>query len=783
MRKWLAAALLLTWSLLVPGAALAEGQAVTMTATAGYDGLGKSGRWVPVQAIITNKGAELEGTLRFEVTEDMGAGKSTGVYEHAVVVPAGATKRISLLMPADMRGLATLKLIVGPETAAEAVPVAELTGDLLLGVLGVEPADLKGLGSMQIGVRTMRMAVLDAAILPADPLGLESLDAILLDQFTWTELPEVQRQAIQGWVEHGGALVLAGGPEARRLEGMAPWIPFHLKGVETVNLEGVGQAPVASLDLQAWEVTRRLGDRPIAARYRKGAGTVHLLTFDPSLEPFASWTGLRPLMAELFATSGQVTPANMMGKGGPMGPKAAMIMTDGLTQFPVRAMPSLKGLLYLLAGYALIAGPVHLLLLRRFRRAGWALLTIPFIAAAGAGTAWSFTKLNGLSDVTANTLTVIEGQPGATSYRVQSLAGFFLPPGASHSVALGDALLQPGFSPHMYMPGMQGPPPDTKLTVELGRTAALKPQERWGMRTVVASAIVPGSGTVEGAVVLNGQRAEGRLTSRLPFGLKDAVIISGGSFQQLGNIDRDAAVDVSLNLFTNAQELGNPHLLAEMVNRTLQINNMGPSGPTPEQYEMMRRQRMAWGAVNTVSWLQAAQQPPVVLVGWTDHEVLPLTVDGRKASSGTMGLYVQPIPHAYPSADFAVQHGFIRPSLVQMEGGTPMLMPGWNMAQHSNAVVQFEIPPQLVARVTDMEVKAPVLHRGPSGKFPLQLSLYRWTDGTWQRLDAPDGTASLAAPGFVGPDGQVRLQLTKTTEEAMPLAVPSLSVRGKAVQP
>lgn len=762
---------------------------VTMQAEAGFDGKAKMGAWVPVTVTVKNDGAEFEGALGFEVRSNLGPGAHTGIYRYPLVVPAGAAKRVELLVPYDMSTRQIeIELWKGEERLAAAAPALEISRDILVGVLGAEPADLPFLAGRQAGDRAVRLIRLDPATMPTEMRVLENLDAVLLDRFTYSELPEPQRKSLEAWVEHGGTLLLSAGPEAKRLEGVAPWAPLSLKSVDSVALTGVGQATLARFDLAGnagWRVTQRIGTEPVAAAYKKGMGSIHLLMFDPALEPFAGWQGTPDLLMTMLPTMRDPSNGGMGGMGGGPNGKAAMVMVDALNQFPLRDVPSARGLVWLLAGYAVLIGPVHFLLLRGFKKVGWALLTLPILAMAGGAGAWAYTRQAHGVDSLANSISVIEAQPGSSTLKVQSLVGFFMPPASSHKVTMGNAVLSPVAVPFMFFQQTPGSTTtEVRTTFENVHTAALGPRDDWAMYALSAEGTAPVSGTVEGTLKVDSDHMAGTLTSKLPFKLTGAVVASGSSFQRLGDLNPGDTAEVSLMQSAFNVQYGGDNPLAEVLARANEFRGFTGPTPTAEEYAQMRRSQMAWVTSNAISWIRSPDKPPVVLVGWAEYQALPITVDGRKADTTAIALYVQPLTSTVSHGDFTLPASWTQPRSAAYNGqvGVINMTMGWNLAKGDNVVLEFGIDESLKDRVTDIELRMPALARGQNGAYPVAFAFYRWADGAW--VDVPEeleGASPADDAAFVGPGGAVRVKVTQMIEERVPLAVPGLMVRGRGV--
>ncbi len=778
----LAAALL--GPLVTPLSAATAGSGLTFTLEAGFEGRAKSGQWIPVTATVVNEGQEWSGRLQFTTVTEIGPNRHGSNYRFPLVVPAGATKQISFYMPAEIANMPAVQLVADDGVVAEAVPQVQMTWEALVGVLGVEPADLPTLAGLQLGQRTVRLIRLTGERLPDEPLALQSLDAILLDRLAWAELPAPRQQALQTWVEHGGTLILGGGPEIHRLEPLYPWLGISAPALAERAVTGVGTASLITVSEKAWLVTRREGDSPLVYSQTRGAGEIHLLAFDPALEPFASWQGLPGLMAQVLHRSAELTTTPISG---PPATKIGINVGDLIRQMPIKEVPSTRRLLIILGVYALVMGPVHLLLLRGLRRLGWALLTLPLLSLAGAGTTYAYMKANVAADVSAISLGVIEGQPGGHSLAVRSLTGFYLPPGSSHTAEIGGALLSSVPALPLPTPGIPYKPATGRSVIDQGRSVRLEPLNEWLMRSVVAEGTQPVAGTVDGAILVDGQYITGRVTNRLPFTLKGAAIMAGPNFQELGDLAPGASVDVSVVLPAFSGGMGwGANRVGEVLGRMADPGMIGPDGLTAEQQQRVRRQQLAWALTGALPWADALEQPKVLIAGWLETAGLPVLIDGQEVEPTAESLYVQRMTYGYSDGAFQLSADLVPGRLIDSTVGTNQPVQwGWGMAKNMSATLEHVVPIEIIDRVTGMEWRIPILEKGPaSEEDPFQVSAFRWRDQSWVKQPfAPEGFKLSPADGFLSPDGRVRIRLDKLNDATLVLGAPGLSVSGEEAAP
>jgi hypothetical protein len=68
----------------------------------------------------------------------------------------------------------------------------------------------------------------------------------------------------------------------------------------------------------------------------------------------------------------------------------------------------------------------------------------------------------------------------------------------------------------------------------------------------------------------------------------------------------------------------------------------------------------------------------------------------------------------------------------------------------------------------------------PGGQNPVAISLFRWDNSTWNKLE---NDAVVTDKSFISPAGTVRAKVTQVAFERMPFGQPGLTVRGRGVAP
>jgi hypothetical protein len=520
-------------------------------------------------------------------------------YEARLSLAGGTSKQLTLYVLAGPPGQGVLaRAQTGPgrvlAQARAQLPVAfGLTAPAVLVVTDNPPA---------VPVLTKLVAPTGAqpqlqymapSALPALAAALGAFRAVTIDQADTSTLSPAQGQALEGYVDAGGTLVVAGGLGWRGAVAGLPagLLPGHPTGtVGAMALPGLaslmgtapvpGPVPVDRIDVSGGAAeTMTQGTAPLVLEQDRGSGHVVLLAFDPSAAPLATWAGAPALLSRLFAPAyrsggydtslpyaegGGVFPVAPSGAppsvvaslGGNFDSGAALmspgtavnVLTGYLGQAPALARPPAVGFLALLLfGYIFVVGIVLVAVVSRARRRVLVWAVVPALAIAAVLTA-SVTGIGGGSSPVVQEVRVAQLPPGGHLAQVVSMGLVQLPHGGSRRIELSSLpteVQQQADGLTLIGPGLVGNlAAGAGAHVSIGQghaqgttsiTVSGPPRSRGGWS---ASGTVDLAGSVAARTVENGDLLSGTVHNDLGVRLLDAqvVVASGGASAQLGTL-------------------------------------------------------------------------------------------------------------------------------------------------------------------------------------------------------------------------------------------------------
>lgn len=189
---------------------------VTMEVTYGYDNSAKGGRFIPVYITCTNSGDQIfDGEVRFLSIE---SDQSLYRYDYPITINPEDQYEKHVDLPLGIYNDQIFVSIVDNNKEIILKKRLKLNinqdfAELFVGVLSDSADQLQYLNRVGINYSLLKTKVfnLDEKTFPQDEIGLNLLDVILVSDYDMGQLSELQLQALNDWVEHGGLLLLGTG--------------------------------------------------------------------------------------------------------------------------------------------------------------------------------------------------------------------------------------------------------------------------------------------------------------------------------------------------------------------------------------------------------------------------------------------------------------------------------------------------------------------------------------------------------------------------------------------
>lgn len=746
-KRGLLAILLFVLALSIGHPVAAQELHITWSAEPLLGGAFKYGEWLPVRVTLANDGPD----RRVEVRTTITSGEGQATYIRPVELPHAARKQVTLYVrPNSFSRYVTLRLFDGEqELGKRVVEVQPLSAwTLFVGVVADRVVPLPDVAAALEGPqREMKHVRFAAQELPDRAAGLRSLDALVLNDVDTSRLTPAQQQALAGWVQLGGRLIIGGGTgAAQTLAGLPdPLRPVRVRDTRSVpTLAGLaslangtpirvpGPFVVAEAEPRAGaEVVAEQEGLPLVVQRRLGDGVVIFVALDLGRSPFGEWGGAAAFWKRLVVDEHSLFPEgppDMSRRDWEAGP-----MLSALTSLPSLELPAVRWVLLLLLVYILLVGPLNYLVLRRRRRLEWAWVTIPLLTLAFSGLSYGIGYGLRGGEVILNALSIVEiPAPDSPTAQVRTYVGLFSPTKRAYSLQIpGDLLAGPLGT---RFGGPWGPPVrGGRITVVQDAPTTVRDLtvNQWSMQTFMAEGAVEAPVHLEAALRYENGRLVGAVANTGTEPLRDAVVVFRNDFTRLGDLAPGERKEVTLPLATDGQRTGPP--LSFRLFRE-QFERPGPGGL---DREVRVKQQMLNATLDAPVKSMAPREVGPLLLAWMDASPVPVAVEGTpQVRALGFSLLLVRVPLRFDERVAGLPPGLIPAQMVDAQGsfGTCQGSEGIGYSLgNGTLVLKFNLPPEL----HDYAIERLTLVLTTNGNWwqPPETALYDAATQEWVPLE------------------------------------------------
>jgi len=407
---------------------------------------------------------------------------------------------------------------------------------------------------------------------------MENFDFLIISRYDTSLLDKTQLSVLEEWVETGGLLVTTTGISWQKVyRGLPESLkPFSVTRVEDAITEDILEKftgrDAAGINLKLAKGNHGLKyidysedytdpgnqnifsddyiivgehDNPIAIHYRKGTGSVIVLTFDPTVEPFASWHHKTAFMESVFKYTDTGIEDRFYDYGNGFYRRYAnsggTYIQDIATDVPYDSMPP-YGLMFIILGiYVILAGPVLYLVLKRKDRRDLAWVLIPALSVVFLAGMYIFGFKTRLNSAIVNTVSLIETESGSDKAYVSSVMGAFNNRRGTITIEYdsGNGIYSPFIERENYYRYYRGTA-DNQIAAKYTVGDRVKYEQYnvalWTPKTLYAQKTIPFDGNILKNIQVKDGSIKGVIENTTPYDLLDAVLVIGNSIVRIGDI-------------------------------------------------------------------------------------------------------------------------------------------------------------------------------------------------------------------------------------------------------
>lgn len=442
---------------IAPRSVFAAEPAISIEAELGYGGSYKDGVWIPL-TITLKSDSDISGEIVIRTESSNVQGNVTQIK--MVDLPAGTPKKVTLSVIGNVftKDNTSIRFYKGTAETGKYIPFTSGKSFLqsspkqgaLVGTLANDPDTMNFLSALNGNGRDVTVIPLQGEQMPDDGLYLESLNVLVINDYSMDTLKEGQFTAIRDWVKRGGTLVLGGGSGyPKSAKGLESLSPVEYTGTSQVTslpeLEKAGgktlslEHPLTVSEAQLKDGATSLFNYDtgsVFASWKVGKGDVWYAAYDISQDPLNSWSGHAAVWSTVLSGELMSDLALQSGSNNYHFDSFKPSMDYLLDYFPSLTFPPFSRLFWMLIAYVLIVAPVLYYILKRFDKREWAWLGIPVIAIVASVSIY-FAGTSGKTTARTHTLNAMELDGSGHAYRTTA-SSLFVPRGGSYELEFAE---------------------------------------------------------------------------------------------------------------------------------------------------------------------------------------------------------------------------------------------------------------------------------------------------------------------------------------------------------
>lgn len=751
----------------------AQQDTIRLSAKFGYDGFCVQGTWLPIHVQVENTGPDVRGVI--EASYDTGSGGET-VTRMDLDLPTSSRKEVFLYMHFSnaFSSELTVRLLDGKKVLKQAKYRMSCmdSESLILGVLSDNPSAYDVLNDIKPMRGIVRVAQLSIPDLPGHSQAWDMLHALVISNIDSGSFTTDQRQALTSWVAAGGKLFIAGGLNWKPLAaGLDELLPLDIASTRRVpslsQLQSYARA-AEPLDSEAVLVTGTIREDasvllqqdgvPLLIEKPYGFGQVYFFASDPALQPLRDWPGMKAVYEHLLASNIQPVPWSA-------GIYSSYQANQALAAIPQLGLPPAFYIWCLLGVYVTIIGPVNFFVLRRFKRRELGWFSIPVLvvlfSTLAYGTGYFY---RGVTPIL-NRLAVVQAWDGVDTAKVDALVGIYSPVRRRYDVLANDRFFVQPFlggdvnlqnndqwmtlqqDSTMVLPDVTGDIASMKSAAFQGSMPALD------IRHNLVLTLSKGTPTLSGDV-----------TNHTSHRLREAILVASGHWRQLGDIEPGETVSVRFGMPAFSSSA------ASMFFTTDSMTLLQTNYPDVAKNEDIARRYAFLEVLLRSNYQTVYGNSGIYLLGWVDDLPLPVTLQNQNAKTIDTFLYADQLT---PSIEMESGEVSLPMTLFTWESSVPSAAPYYASDLQANGyTLRFE--PMFPIRYR--AIKSLMLDLQTNVGFQeLVVSLWDYDQQNWVNVPVMSSLTNVPEPErFVGPEGEVRLQVRTTSSSWVEMRASSI---------
>lgn len=543
-------------------------------ANVGFDGSYIVGCTTPFHLSITNLGEDFEGELQIKtyLYQDAQNPKfnSYALYTQKLSLAANATKGIDLEL-----GIQTIQKNIeislidknGTTVFLDHLPVKPISPEsTTIGIVSEQPASLRYLENMHllyVEKAKNHFFFLDANTFPKSQEVMKNFQMLVIDDFDTKTLSAEQQQALQGWLNNGGVLVLGTGVHAQKVLSGLDFLGIQQQGSTQLNAS-ITSYPQLTLNapLQLSQLSAKQlqpiwteGNTVVTSLLSYGNGQVFLQHFAMDLAPFADASGNITALETLYTSYAQGNLSNH-------DTQPHYMITNTSHHFEILPLQNLWGIFAILVVYIILIGPVLYFVLKKKdqKTRGW--IYIPICSVVFVAIVFLFGTNSAYKSGLINSAAIVSLQEGSNIGQANAAISIKSPKQGDITLSVDNqTALQPAIDEYTYRYPATENGKGPRYRIETGDQTDITFYHNmaWENNTLQLTKSIDMGGEIESTVQYIDDTFVGTLTNHSNVSFEDTVLSSQGMYVQSGPLPAGESIKIDIPVTEQMrQQMYNP---------------------------------------------------------------------------------------------------------------------------------------------------------------------------------------------------------------------------------
>lgn len=682
----------------------------------------------PVKVEIKNNLKDVEGEVQVLFEKDRYDQKVLyEAYIEELDLKKGATKTIDINVLMSGRRGAILKIVDSKEKVLFEQKINFEKGDdirnISIGVLSDNYDSLSFLNSIRldknsssIDKKTTSMADLND-VFPEDKDLLRSLNMILINDYDTENLNEKQIEALKGYIQEGGTLVVGTGSKYQK----------NLKGLEDINyfnpiktsrIDGYGGVLIAEGEVDGVKAFLTEKERSVAYNKKLQNGNIIILGFDLAEDKFLNWGEKNNFIKKIIDDYTKVEVDGDIEK------RESNNLENMVSYIPNSDGVKGKSIVFTILIFLIVAGPINYLVLKKLDKSEKAWITIPFISLVFTIAIYMVGIGTRFDDPMSNNAAIIQINNKGEVIDSLVATGVFGFKEGDLNVSF-DENTSINLNPNNVndINPMKFNDKDTIAKYNLGKQKNIEFKKigRWESKTINSSKAIDDIDIKVQDLKIDNKGIKGKIKNNSDLNIEDAVLIYGGTHHKLGNIDKKFTQDIEIDS-NKLKKSSSSSVVYEIVENIY-----------PWRDEMYNQNDiLSESAKRTIieeALFQYIEQDSdmSMIIAWNKEAIIDdIEINGKKPSRVDRNLIIIPLDIEYKTGqEVVIPEGVFKPTIEELNY---LDVDPYSRELHGDGNIIYSLKPNENIALESMEINI-------STSPDVSLYIYSYDKDKWEESD------------------------------------------------